>query len=215
MLLDKLKVRNEALLRANSLLNRAIPATESSPLAPAPASVRKRTMPKEFVAPDPGPTAVIATSHSSAESDDIEGQEVKGALAVSEQQGGARSETRKTVPRSGKAANFQPLPETSQTCGTQSQKPTKHMRDAATKPIPPAVSTRAPLAPVSTQKPSYPRAALSDKAALASCKPATVSLSSKVPLKPSPALSSRQPPKSASSDTRNLLAALHALKRPS
>ena len=58
--LDKLKVRIEALQRANALLTSAVPKDTPSVLAPAPTSAKKRGLPKEFVHPDPGPTGVDA-----------------------------------------------------------------------------------------------------------------------------------------------------------
>lgn len=62
--LDKLKVRIEALQRANALLLTSAAASAGSEaaaqvLAPPPASAKKRSLPKEFVLPDPGPLAVV------------------------------------------------------------------------------------------------------------------------------------------------------------
>lgn len=59
--LDKLKVRIEALQRANVLLTKAVPASTPDVLAPQPASAKKRGLPQEFVAPDPGPRAIVTT----------------------------------------------------------------------------------------------------------------------------------------------------------
>lgn len=58
--LDKLKVRIEALQRANALLNKAMPASAPNVLAPTPSSAKKRGLPQDFVAPDPGPAAIVS-----------------------------------------------------------------------------------------------------------------------------------------------------------
>lgn len=104
---DKLKVRVEALQRANTLLNTAVPkVVEGGPgayavaeiMAPAPSSAKKRGLPSEFVGKDPGPQAVIAGP---------------GLQTQAQSQTGLQSQAKEVVPAgedSAAARTVAPLP---------------------------------------------------------------------------------------------------------
>lgn len=185
-------------------------------MAPAQASAKKRTLPREFVAPDPGPMAVLSVPRSDWDRHPLENMPPDSVT---------EPETRKaeaaTVP--DKAQQFPSILKTenrpanpkSDTENGREAKPHKHALISTSK-IGAMGPHRAPLAPLTGQRSLQQAPAdSSEKSASKVCTTASASLSSRVPFKPSSALNGKtqsRPP--ASSDTRSLLAALHALKRP-
>lgn len=175
-------------------------------------------MPTEFVAPDPGPAAIVAGSSSLRNP-----ASHRQPAAESSRTSAHRVDVRSTQPdqivhRSAaqchnEAVNGPGLEASKTIVGNAA-----HNREKATLDMGrTAVSTqRAPLAPVASQKTMQALPLPSDKAGITRIKAAPASLASKAPFKPTSTLGIRVAPKpAASSDTRNLLAALHALKRPS
>lgn len=180
-------------------------------MAPAPPSSKKRALPKEFVAPDPGPAAVLRPSSATS----------------------VRPEPEENVRRANEAARLGNPTYLNKNSSLSIKRPGGHLvsttRDqSAPKTVssePPSQSTvhatalhvtsekpvRAPLAAVSSQR----RIPSSNTDSQTLLKAKSGAAMSKTAFKPTSASAQRPQNKTAvSSDTRNLLAALHALKQP-
>lgn len=182
-----------------------------NPMAPAPASSKKRALPKEFVAPDPGPAAVLRPSSTTSTRPKLE----ENVRTVNEAPRLGNStylnkDSSLSIKRPGGmlvcTTRDQSAPKT-----VSSESPSQSTVHAATLHVTSEKPVRAPLAAVSSQR-RMPSSNADSQTLLNAKSGAAMS---KTAFKPTSASAPRPQVKTAvSSDTRNLLAALHALKQP-
>lgn len=163
-------------------------------------------MPLEFIAPDPGPAPIIVSASKQPE---ILQETTKDVIDTSYGRSDATgknlvaaSKDVKTVPPQDAVRDVKPA------------KTSSLATDKVKRTVEPLAKSRTPLAPLTAQSRLQGATLVSSKSSDAKAKTAPVSLSAKTAFKPTPAPRSL-PKNGVSSDTRNLLAALHALKQPS
>lgn len=205
--LDKLKVRIEALQRANVLLTKAVPASVPDVLAPQPASAKKRGLPQEFVAPDPGPRAIVTQAVAvSTTTDSLTPRRAAASETLRDQENAPTSAQARTK---SEEWLFKPIP-ASDAARVQS-KPRKPLSSVSVQPTAQPVSV-----PVSLKQPSTEK--LKPAGALVGIKtveqPAKLGVGRNTVKTAVPAVGGRpNAGRTGSQDPKSLLAALQALKR--
>lgn len=162
-------------------------------------------MPTEFIAPDPGPTPIIVSA--SKQPEPLQ-ETTRDAIDTTHRRNDA---TGKKLVVTSKDVKIAPPQD-----AVPDVKPIKKSSlatDNVKRTVEPLAKSRTPLAPLSAQSRLQGATMVSSKSPDAKAKTVSVSLSAKTAFKPTPAPRSL-PKNGVSSDTRNLLAALHALKQP-
>lgn len=194
-----------------------MPEAEHDPMAPVHTSARKRSLPQEFVAPDPGPAVVISAPASVRATSQRGAISAHAASKAASHRGEVEVASVDMVDISMRGPSGISL-ERSRSGDDKTSRDAQPLKQTSFSKVKAGstISHRTPLAPVTGQRSLHQQAAsAAEKGASQIYASASVSLTSKVPFKPSSGLTVKSQSKATpTSDTRSLLAALHALKRP-
>ena len=199
-----MKVRIEALQRANGLLSKAVPTSIPNVMAPIPSSAKKRGLPQEFVAPDPGPTAIVTTTATSA-TDAATRPLLPSSL-------GTPSVVMEMSTTASHIKSQTQIDQVAKTAADVSKVTSDNiaLKSLSATAALASVKARKPLATVQPQSVAV-KASEFIKTAFKPTSLSSLNAPSKPPFKPT--LSSKPLPKADAKDTKSLLAALQALKR--